>query len=96
MNNSIDNNALSMNAMSEIPTPRADAKSITGVRKKSGRIQGYQLSDGTMLDKSQALQLAREGGISGVGISKRSGSEYLKSLPDGHEGNNLSDLPVVN
>ncbi|MFY9378680.1 MAG: DUF3892 domain-containing protein, partial [Acutalibacteraceae bacterium] len=38
---------------------------------------------------------ARQGDIKGVGISKRNGNEYLKSLPDQNEENNLSSLPTV-
>ncbi len=39
--------------------------------------------------------LARQGEIKGVGVASRNGNEYLKSLPDGTENNNLSNLPSV-
>ena len=39
--------------------------------------------------------MAKNGEIKGVGIAHRNDSEYLKSLPDGDEGNNLSNLPSV-
>ena len=39
------------------------------------------------------LALAKQGGIRGVAIASRNGSEYLRSLPDGDESNNLGDLP---
>ncbi|MDR0804858.1 MAG: DUF3892 domain-containing protein [Oscillospiraceae bacterium] len=84
-----------MNAFSEIPTPAANAKAISAVQKKSGKVTGYQLSDGTLIDKPSAVNLARQGGITGVGIAKRSGTEYLKSLPDTTENNNLNALPIV-
>ena len=29
----------------------------------------------------------------GVAIASRNGSEYLRSIPDGKESNNLGDLP---
>ena len=87
--------ALPLNAMKEIPTPNADAKSIVAVTKKSGKISGYKLSDGSVIDKAQGISLAKQGGISGVGISERKGNEYLKALPDGDEMNNLSSLPTV-
>ena len=35
------------------------------------------------------------GDIQGVGVAHRKDSEYLKSLPDGTENNNLSNLPSV-
>lgn len=94
--NGIDLTTLPMLAMKEIPRPEADAKHIVGLVKSGGKITGYKLSDGTTLDKQAGVALARQGGISGVGISERNGTEYLKALPDGSEGNNLSGLPTVN
>ncbi|MCL2068683.1 MAG: DUF3892 domain-containing protein [Oscillospiraceae bacterium] len=87
--------SLPLNTFSEIPTPRSDAQRITGLVKRRGRITGYQLADGRILDKAEGISLARQGGIAGVGISERKGSEYLKSLPDATEANNLGSLPTV-
>jgi len=89
------NSSLAMNSLSDIPTPNANAQRITALQKHSGRVTGYQLTDGRILDKSAAIALAKQGGIAGVGIAHRNGSEYLKSLPDGSENNNLSSLPSV-
>ncbi|MCL2034982.1 MAG: DUF3892 domain-containing protein [Oscillospiraceae bacterium] len=86
---------LPMNTFQDIPTPNADAKKITALLKENGRVSGYKLSDGRVLSKEEAVRLAREGGISGVGISSRKGNEYLKSLPDESENNNLGNLPSV-
>lgn len=86
---------LAVNALDDIPTPKADAKDIVGLVKVSGRVTGYQLSDGSTLSKEEGVALAKEGGIKGVGIAHRKGNEYLKSIPDGTEGNNLSNLPSV-
>ncbi len=86
---------LPMMAMQEIPTPGPDAKRIVALVKRGGRVEGYQMEDGRILTKEEGVQLAKAGGIIGVGISSRRGSEYLKSLPDGNEGNNLSSLPSV-
>lgn len=93
-----DNNnsdSLPMRALEEIPTPNSDASQITGLVKESGRVTGYQLSDGRILDKEDGVSLAKQGGIEGVGIATRNGNEYLKSLPDGTENNNLSNLPSI-
>lgn len=87
--------ALPMMALEEIPMPNADAKEITALVKQGGRVTGYQLSDGQVMSKEQGVQLARQGGIRGVGIAIREGNEYLKSLPDGGEANNLSNLPSI-
>ena len=75
------------------PVPNKDAKSITQLVRKNGKIAGYQLSDGRMLSKREGVALAKQGGIRGVAIASRNGSEYLRSLPDGDESNNLGDLP---
>ena len=39
--------------------------------------------------------LAKAGGIRGVAVAVRNGSEYLRSLPDGSESDNLSNLPAI-
>ena len=87
--------SLPMRAMKDIPQPKTDAKQIVALVKSGGRISGYKLSDGQIVDKQQGVELARQGDIKGVGISSRNGNEYLKSLPDQTEGNNLGNLPSV-
>ena len=84
-----------MYALQDIPTPNADAKEIVGLVKQGGRVTGYQLSDKRILDKAAAVDLAKQGGIQGIGIGIRNGTEYLKSLPDANEENNLGNLPTV-
>lgn len=75
------------------PVPNKDAKCITKLVRKNGKIAGYELSDGRVLSKREGVALAKQGGIRGVAIASRNGSEYLRSLPDGDESNNLGDLP---
>ncbi len=82
-------------ALDEVPTPKSDAKEIVGLVKSSGKITGYQLSDGETVSKEQGVAMAKAGEIQGVGVAHRKDSEYLKSLPDGTEGNNLGNLPSV-
>ncbi|MBQ8821897.1 MAG: DUF3892 domain-containing protein [Lachnospiraceae bacterium] len=82
-------------ALDEVPTPTADAKTITGVVKSRGRIKGYQLSDGTIVSKEEGVSMAKSGQIKGVGVAHRKDTEYLKALPDENENNNLSSLPSV-
>lgn len=82
-------------ALDDVPTPKSDAKEIVGLVKSSGRISGYQLSDGTTVTKEEGVSMAKAGNIKGVGIAHRKDSEYLKSLPDGTERNNLSNLPSI-
>lgn len=82
-------------ALDEIPTPKADAKEIVGLVKSSGKITGYQLSDGQIVSKQEGVDMAKNGNIQGVGVAHRNDSEYLKALPDGKENNNLGNLPSV-
>ena len=91
----VDLSALPLMAMKEIPESDDNAAQITALVKDSGKVTGYQLSNGQVLDKEEGVELARQGGIKGVGISERNGNEYLKSIPDGTESNNLSNLPSV-
>ena len=91
----MDEYNLVKNTLDQIPTPNANAKRITGLVKKGGRIAGYQLSDNTVVEKQQAVNMAKQGQIAGVGIAHRGDTEYLKSIPDGSENNNLGNLPSV-
>ena len=77
------------------PTPRPDAQRITELIRRSGRVEGYRLSGGASVSKEEGVRLAKEGGIAGVAVAVRNGTEYLRSLPDGQEGNNLGSLPSV-
>ena len=81
--------------LDQIPRAYASAKRIIGLVKEGGRITGYQLSDNSFVEKQQAVAMAKQGQIAGVGIAHRGDTEYLKSIPDGSENNNLINLPSV-
>ena len=83
------------NTLDQIPQANDNAKRIIGLVKEGGRITGYQLSDKTFVSKPEAVSMAKQGQIAGVGIAHRGDTEYLKSIPDGNENNNLSNLPSV-
>lgn len=87
--------ALARNTLDDIPKAKSDAKEIVGLTKSSGRITGYQLSDGSTVSREKGVAMAKDGDIRGVGIAHRKDTEYLKSLPDGSENNNLGNLPSV-
>ncbi len=92
---SMDQNHLVNNTLDQIPKANSNAKRIVGLVKEGGRITGYQLSDNTFVEKQQAINMAKHGHIAGVGIAHRGDTEYLKSIPDGSENNNLGNLPSV-
>ena len=77
------------------PEPKSDALSITGLVKSSGKITGYQLSDGRKITREEGVKMARNNQIRGVAVAAKKGTEYLRSLPDDSEGNNLGSLPTV-
>ena len=81
--------------LDQIPNPNSNARRIVGLVKEGGRITGYQLSDHSIVEKQQAVHMAKQGQIAGVGIAHRGDTEYLKSIPDGSEDNNLGSLPSV-
>ena len=83
------------NTLDQIPQANTNAKQIVGLVKKGGRITGYQLSDNSIVEKQQAVDMAKQGQIAGVGIAHRGDTEYLKSIPDDRENNNHSNLPSI-
>lgn len=91
----MDNQNLVKNTLDQIPQAKSNAKRIVGLVKEGGRITGYQLSDNTIVEKQQAVTMARNGQIADVGIAHRGDTEYLKSIPNGNENDNLGNLPSV-
>ena len=91
----MDGQELAKQTLDQIPQANANAKRIIGLVKEGGRITGYQLSDETFVSKPEAVSMAKQGQITGVGIAHRGDTEYLKSIPDGSENNNLGSLPSV-
>ena len=87
----MEDHNLVKNTLDQIPQANSNAKQIVGLVKEGGRITGYQLSDNSIVEKQQAVDMA----IIGVGIAHRGDTEYLKSIPDSSENNNLGNLPSV-
>lgn len=83
------------NTLDQIPEANANAMRIVGLVKESGRVTGYKLSDDTLVSKPEAVQMAKQGKIAGVGIAHRGDNEYLKAIPNGEENDNLGNLPAV-
>lgn len=81
--------------LDQIPTAHADAKKIIGLVKEGGRVTGYQLSDQSFVSKPEAVSMAKQGQITGVGIAHRGDTEYLKAIPNDNENDNLGNLPSV-
>ena len=91
----MDGTELVKQTLDQIPQANSNAKHIVGLVKEGGRITGYQLSDHSIVEKQQAVNMAKRGQIACVGIAHRGDTEYLKSIPDGSENNNLGNLPSV-
>ena len=91
----MDGHELVKQTLDQIPQPDNNARRIVGLVKEGGKITGYQLSDNSFVEKQQAVNMAKQGQIAGVGIAHRGNTEYLKAIPDGSENNNLSNLPSV-
>lgn len=91
----MDGQELAKQTLDQIPQANANAKRIIGLVKEGGRITGYQLSDETFVSKPEAVSMAKQGQIADVGIAHRGDTEYLKSIPNGSENDNLRNLPSV-
>ena len=65
----MDGKELVKQTLDQIPQAKNNAKRIIGLVKEGGRITGYQLSDNTILSKQQAVDMAKQGRIAGVGIA---------------------------
>lgn len=91
----MDSQELAKQTLDQIPHTNPNAKRIIALVKEGGRVTGYQLSDRSIVEKQKAVGMAKQGQIAGVGIAHRGNTEYLKSIPDGSENNNLSNLPSV-
>lgn len=89
------NENFAMNTLDQIPKTSPDAKQIIALQKRGGKVVGYKLSDQSIVSKEQAVSMAKQGKISGVGIAHRKDSVYLKSLPNGSEKDNLGNLPSI-
>ena len=59
----MDNNnfgqELAKQTLDQIPQANSNAKRIVGLVKEGGRITGYQLSDNSIVEKQQAVDMAR-------------------------------------
>ena len=91
----MDGQELPKQTLDQIPQANANAKRIVGLVKEGGRITGYQLSDESFVSKPEAVSMAKQGQIAGVGIAHQGDTEYLKSIPNGSENDNLGNLPSV-
>lgn len=78
-----------------VPIPNDDAKMITKLVKHADEVIGYELSNGQRITKDEAIQMTKMGQISGVAVATNKGKEYLRSLPDDNENNNLGNLPII-
>lgn len=83
------------NTLDQIPIPNKNAKEVVGLVKESGKVTGYKLSDDRVVSKQDGVNMAKQGKISGVGIAHRGDTEYLKSVPNGSENDNLGNLPSI-
>ncbi len=88
--------ASAMNTFDSIPNTSSNALEIVAVQKSNSQISGYQLSNGQIVSKNQALEMAKNGEIRNVGVATNQGNEYLRSLPDSTATNNLDNLPIIN
>ena len=61
--------------MDQIPQSNSNTKRIIVLVKEGDRITGHQLSDNSILERQQAVNIARRGQIAGVGVAHRGDTE---------------------
>lgn len=88
-------NTMPSNINKVVPNYNADAKEIIKLVKSSGKVTGYVLADGNKISKDEGISMAKAGNIKNVVVAENGMSEYLRSLPDGNESNNLLNLPSI-
>ena len=72
------------------------AQQITKLIKSGGEVVGYELESGQHISVQQAIDMAKRNELKHVGVStSKDGSEYIRSLADGDESNNLGNLPSI-
>jgi hypothetical protein len=57
----MDNQHLVKNTLDQIPQANSNAKRIVGLVKEGGKVTGYQLSDNSIVEKQQAVNMAKQG-----------------------------------
>lgn len=88
--------ALANNTNMVVSEGTVGAKSITKLIKHSQDVVGYELSDGSHVSVTQAIEMAKANQLEHVGVSvSKTGEAYIRSLPDNDESNNLSNLPSI-
>ena len=75
--------------LDDIPKSNKNAKEISRIVKKNNKTIGYEIA-GEIVNKEVAIQMAKDGKLKNVGIAHRKDTEYLKTIPDDSNENNLS------
>ena len=57
----MDETELAKQTLDQIPKAQPSAKRITGLVKEGGMVTGYQLSDNSIVEKQQAVDMAKQG-----------------------------------
>ncbi|MDP4143785.1 MAG: DUF3892 domain-containing protein [Bacillota bacterium] len=74
----------------------SDKSKVAKVKKnKDGDITDVMLDNGNVYSIDEAIMLAKDDKLEGVNVGKaRNGREYLRSNPNGEEGDNLDNKPT--
>lgn len=73
-----------------------NALSISMRIKHNQEVVGYVLSNGKEVSMEEAIEMAKENRLNHVGVAvSKNGEEYIRSLADGDESNNLTNLPSI-
>lgn len=66
------------------------------VKDDKGEINAYKLENGEIVEKEQAIIMAKQGTIRGVSVAvSENGKEFLRSLPNNDSDIGLENLPGI-
>lgn len=73
-----------------------DKAQIIKVKKNpDGDITDVMLDNNNVYSINEAIMMAKDGLIQGVNVGKaKNGREYLRSTPNGEQGDNLDSMPT--
>ncbi|WPC39943.1 DUF3892 domain-containing protein [Clostridium sp. JS66] len=74
----------------------SDKSKVVRVKKNpQGDITDVMLENGNVYSIDEAIMMAKDDLIEGVNVGKaKNGREYLRSNPNGSEGDNLDSKPI--
>ena len=73
--------------------PEQEQREIVAVHMEEGNLAAFKLDDGTILSKTEAIELTKRGGIKDCNVGRRGSRETLRRNPVEDASKSLTNLP---